>query len=102
VIEPLVADRSGFLASVAADEIGSASGALGAGRVRKGDPIDPSVGIVVRPKVGDRLDAGAPIGAVHARDEAAAGEAARRVLAALVITAEVVEPPPLIHEWLDA
>jgi pyrimidine-nucleoside phosphorylase/thymidine phosphorylase len=102
VIEPLVADRSGFLASVAADEIGSASGALGAGRVRKGDPIDPSVGIVVRPKVGDRLDAGAPIGAVHARDEAAAGEAARRVLAALVITAEIVEPPPLIHEWLDA
>ena len=102
VIVPLVADRSGFLTSVAADEIGAASGALGAGRVHKGDPIDPSVGIVVRPKVGDRLDTGAPIGAVHARDEAAAEETARRVLAALSIAAERVEPPPLIHDWLGA
>ena len=31
---------------------------LGAGREKKGDPIDHSVGVVVHHKVGDRLEAG--------------------------------------------
>ena len=58
VREPLLADRSGVLAAVEAEEIGLASVDLGAGRRRKGDPIDPAVGIVVHPKIGDRLEAG--------------------------------------------
>ena len=58
--EPLVADRDGVVAAFRAEEIGLASVALGAGRLRKGDPIDPAVGIVVRPKIGDRLRSGSP------------------------------------------
>ena len=102
VVLPLIADRSGFVATIHAEEIGLASGALGAGRLHKGDPIDPAVGIVVRPKVGDRLVAGSPIGEVHARDEDAAAEAVRRTLAAMVIADGAVEAPPLIHGWFDA
>jgi pyrimidine-nucleoside phosphorylase len=102
VVVPLRADRSGFLRSVQTEEIGLASGALGAGRVHKGDRIDPSVGIVVRPKVGDPLVAGDPIGEVHARDEAAAAAAARRTLAAMVVADEPAEAPPLIYGWFDA
>jgi pyrimidine-nucleoside phosphorylase len=98
--EPLLADRSGILAAVAAGEIGLASVELGAGRVKKGDPIDPAVGIVVHPKIGDRLEAGAPIGMVHARDRDAAAEAARRVLAAMHLADGPVSPPPLVHAWL--
>ena len=100
VREPMLADRSGVLAAVHAEEIGLASVGLGAGRVRKGDPIDPSVGIVVHPKIGDRLEAGEPIGEVHARDRDAAAEAARRVLAAMDVADGPVEPPPLVHTWL--
>jgi pyrimidine-nucleoside phosphorylase len=100
VREPMLADRSGVLAAVRADEIGLASAGLGAGRLRKGDPIDPSVGIVVHPKIGDRLEAGEPIGEVHARDRDAAAEAARRVLAAMDVADGPVEPPPLVHTWL--
>jgi pyrimidine-nucleoside phosphorylase len=100
VREPLVASRSGVLAAVRAEEIGLASVGLGAGRLRKGDPIDPAVGIVVRPKIGDRLEAGAPIGEVHARDRDAALEAARRVLAAMDVTDAPVPPPPLVHIWM--
>jgi pyrimidine-nucleoside phosphorylase len=99
VIQPLLADRSGFLASVEAEEIGRASVDLGAGRFRKGDPIDPAVGILFAPKVGDRLDEGGDIGAIHARDEEAAGRAARRVLAALSVADEPVPAPPLIYGW---
>jgi pyrimidine-nucleoside phosphorylase len=100
VREPILVDREGTLAAVRAEEIGLASVALGAGRIRKGDPIDPAVGIVVRPKIGDRLSAGEPIGEVHARDRDAAREAARRVLAAFDLTDGPVEPPPLVHVWM--
>ena len=100
VREPLVADRDGVLAAVEAEEIGLASVDLGAGRRRKGDPIDPAVGIVVHPKIGDRLEAGQPIGEVHARDRDAAAEAARRVLAAMDVADGPVAPPPLVHAWM--
>src|ERR671923_584376 len=99
VREPLAADRDGVLASVRAEEIGLASVALGAGRLRKGDPIDPAVGIVVRPKIGDRLTAGEPIGEIHARDADAAAEAARRVLDSFELVESSVDPPPLVHVW---
>lgn len=101
IVVPIEVDRSGTVASMATEEIGLASGALGAGRVRKGDRIDPAVGIVVRCKVGDALEGGAPIGAVHARDDGGARDAVRRVLGAIVLRDGKVEPPPLVHTWLE-
>jgi pyrimidine-nucleoside phosphorylase len=102
IVRDIALDRGGVLARVDAEEIGLASGALGAGRVRKGDAVDPAVGIVVRSKIGDALVAGESIGEVHARDEASAAEAARRVLGALAIAEGPVEAPPLVHAWLGA
>jgi pyrimidine-nucleoside phosphorylase len=99
VVLPIVAEASGTLASVEAEEIGRASVDLGAGRRRKGEPVDPAVGIVFRPKIGDRIDRGEPVGEVHARDEDAARSAARRVLGALRLVDGPVEPPPLVHGW---
>ncbi|HEX5937736.1 MAG TPA: thymidine phosphorylase [Actinomycetota bacterium] len=100
VREPLLADRSGVLAGYAAEVVGLASVALGAGRMHKGDTINPAVGIVVRPKIGDRLEAGEPIGEVHARDRDAAADAARRVLAAMELVEDPVQAPPLVHAWM--
>jgi pyrimidine-nucleoside phosphorylase len=96
---PIQPDRGGVLSAVDAEEIGLASNALGAGRVRKGDPVDPAVGIVLRPKVGERLEAGEQVGEVHARSEAEGTEAVRRVLGALTVGDDPVQPPPLVHEW---
>jgi thymidine phosphorylase len=101
VVLPIEADRDGTLAAVDAEAIGSASVVLGAGRIRKGDPIDPAVGIVVRCKIGDRLAAGEPLGDVHARSTEDAGEATRRVLAAFTLSDDEVRPPPLVHRWID-
>jgi pyrimidine-nucleoside phosphorylase len=96
VIEPIESDRIGTLAAVDAEAIGRASAALGAGRFRKGDPIDPAVGIVCTPKIGDRLAAGERIGAVHARTPEAAREAAAAVLGAFTLVDGPVAPPPLV------
>jgi pyrimidine-nucleoside phosphorylase len=100
VVRPILPDRAGTLAAVDAEEIGLASAALGAGRSKKGDRVDPAVGIVVRSKVGDRVHGGEGTGEVHARDEASADEAARRVAAAMTLSDREVAPPPLVHGWL--
>jgi thymidine phosphorylase len=99
VTAPIRADRSGFLAGVDAEAIGRASVALGAGRVRKGDPVDPAVGIIFTPKVADRIEEGQHLGEVHARDEDAAAEAARRLLAMMELSETAVDPPPLVYRW---
>ncbi len=101
IVVPIVADRAGTLAAVDAEAIGLASGALGAGRMRKGDPIDPAVGIVLRPKIGDLVTAGEHLGEVHARTPDDAEGAIRHSLAALGFVDGPVQPPDLIHRWLS-
>lgn len=101
ITQVLEAPIDGTVVAVDAEAIGRASAALGAGRIRKGDPIDPAVGLVVRAKIGDRLQVGQPIGEVHARTADAAAEASRRVLAALELSDGPAEPPQLILGWFD-
>jgi pyrimidine-nucleoside phosphorylase len=98
VVTPLLADRSGFLEAVDAEAIGRAAVALGAGRARKGEPIDPAVGILFRPKIGDRVEAEEPIGEVHARSEKLAAAVVDAVTGALRIVDHPVEAPPLIYQ----
>ena len=99
VRRPIMAERAGTLAAVDAEGLGRASCDLGAGRKKKGDAIDPSVGIVFLPKVGDRLVAGQELGRVHARSEGDAEAGIRAVHATMTIGDEPVEPPPLVFGW---
>jgi pyrimidine-nucleoside phosphorylase len=101
IVSPLVAERSGTVTAMDAEDVGFAAGALGAGRMRKGDPIDPAVGIVIRPKIGDRIELGETIGEIHARTDADAAEAARRTLAALSLGEGPVAPPELVLGWFE-
>ena len=54
----LEAPRSGYIAAIHAEKVGMASVRLGAGRARKGNPIDPAVGFVLQAKVGDHVEKG--------------------------------------------
>jgi pyrimidine-nucleoside phosphorylase len=99
VVEPILAERAGWLAAVDAEALGRASADLGAGRRRKGDAIDPAVGIVFRSKLGERAELGQELGTVHARSADDAAGARRRVAAALVWSEEPVEEPPLVYGW---
>ncbi|HEV3474204.1 MAG TPA: thymidine phosphorylase [Actinomycetota bacterium] len=102
VVLPIASETSGVVAATDAEAIGRASAALGAGRATKEAALDPAVGIVIRPKIGDRLEVGQPIGEVHARDDSAAREAAAAVRSALTVTQEPVFPPPLVYGWRHA
>jgi pyrimidine-nucleoside phosphorylase len=98
-VRPIESNRDGLVHSIDTEALGRASTDLGAGRQRKGEAIDPSVGIVFRPKIGDRVERGAPIGEVHAREQDAAIACSLRVLAALDVRDDEVEPPPLVYGW---
>jgi len=99
VVRPVTAERSGTIAAIDAEALGRASGDLGAGRKRKGDPIDPAVGIVFLPDVGEAVEAGQEIGTVHARTEEDADHARGAVAHALTLVDGPVEPPSLVYGW---
>jgi pyrimidine-nucleoside phosphorylase len=94
-----VPSPSGYLATVEAEALGRATVTLGAGREKKGDPIDPAVGIEFIPKVGDRMEAEATLAIVHARDERAAADAGRQILAAVSFAEDPVPAPALVFGW---
>jgi pyrimidine-nucleoside phosphorylase len=80
----VAATASGFLTRVDAELVGRASVALGAGRDRVDDAIDPAVGILVRAKPGAVVRAGDAIFELHYRDRA-------RLDRALALTARAVQ-----------
>ncbi|MCA9869421.1 MAG: thymidine phosphorylase [Anaerolineae bacterium] len=96
LVSPLEATESGWLAELNADTIGAASVLLGGGRQKKGDAIDPAVGIVLAAKIGDQVEAGHPLCWIHANDEERLEEATKLVRGAMQISDEPVSPPSLV------
>lgn len=88
----------GHIVTIDAQAVGLAAMSLGAGRARKGDVIDPAVGIVLEKKVGDPVRQGEPLATVHASDRPTAAEVVRRVQAAFRVASQAPVPRPLIHE----
>jgi pyrimidine-nucleoside phosphorylase len=91
------APASGFVAELDALAVGRAVAELGAGRRRKGDAVDPAVGVILHKKRGDAVRAGEPLATVLARRDGA-GVAA--VLAAYRVAEEPPAPLPLVLEVL--
>jgi pyrimidine-nucleoside phosphorylase len=100
VVLAVPAPRAGFVARCGALAIGRAAMRLGAGRERKEDAIDHSVGIVVHAKPGAAVEAGEPLAHVHARDHSGAERATAEVLAAYELVDRPVEQPPLLLETI--
>ena len=98
LIEVVNAPRSGYLEQVQARAVGEASVALGAGRAKKDDRLDHTVGFVIHHKVGDKLEKGQPLFTVHAGDGEKLKEVVASVLAAHVLADHPVPPLPLFYD----
>ncbi|MEO7272955.1 MAG: thymidine phosphorylase [Vicinamibacterales bacterium] len=86
----VTAPRSGFVSGLKAELIGRAAVALGAGRSRLDDVVDPGVGIEVVARPGDRVSEGEPVLIVHHRSGAGLPEAQALLAHAIV----VADAPP--------
>jgi pyrimidine-nucleoside phosphorylase len=102
VIAVETAGRAGWVERVDALGVAEAALRLGAGRLRKGDAVDPAVGIRLLKKRGSPLSRHEPIAEIHARTDADA-EAARAVLGrAIAISEGEVHPVPPVSEVVTA
>ena len=98
---PVLAPKRGYVSRVAAREVGECAMLLGAGRETKESAIDLAVGVVLRKKVGDRVEAGEPLAVIHANRPDVDAVAARLVRA-FAISDEPAFPPPLVRGRVTA
>lgn len=97
-IEQVKTLDSGFISRIHARLIGEASVLLGAGRARKEDRIDHSVGIIVNKKVGDYVNSGEVLYTLHAGSQTQLEDARNYLLNAIVVQKGKVDPLPLFYE----
>jgi pyrimidine-nucleoside phosphorylase len=102
-VVPVEAPADGVVEAIDAEAVGLAAMALGAGRARVEDRVDPAVGVVLAAKVGDRVARGQPLCHVHRNP---GGEAqplvAARLLAAYRIGQGPAATTPLVLERMAA
>ena len=98
----LFAPRSGYVAAIDGQALGMACNALGGGRTRKEDRIDPRVGLVLAAKVGDQITQGAPLLTIHAASPEGAMRVAQHLQAAYRIADGAVTAPALVEEIVTA
>jgi pyrimidine-nucleoside phosphorylase len=65
---PVLAPKSGYVTAADALELGLAAVAMGAGRTRADQSVDPRVGIVVNAKPGEPIKRGEPLATLHVDD----------------------------------
>jgi pyrimidine-nucleoside phosphorylase len=95
---PLPAPKSGYVSKADAEAIGRASLLLGAGRTKTTDTIDHAVGISDLKKIGERVEAGEPLCAIHSNGHEDDIPFFQTLESAFEISEGPVEPPPLILE----
>ena len=86
LVRPLLATREGVVGRYDTRAVGMAVVSLGGGRVRAADAIDADVGLTDFVPLGAKVSVGDTLAVVHARDEAGAEEALRRLGEAIVIS----------------
>jgi pyrimidine-nucleoside phosphorylase len=93
--------QDGLVSEVPPRKIGHAIIALGGGRSKTEDTIDPAVGFLITAKPGDRIRRGDVLAQIHART-AADAERARTALDEAIVIGEHVSPLPLVSHRVTA
>ncbi|MGD6874312.1 pyrimidine-nucleoside phosphorylase [Sutcliffiella horikoshii] len=96
----LEAKEAGVVSEIVADSVGTAAMLLGAGRATKDSEIDLAVGIVLRKKIGDKVEAGESLATIHSNQEDLT-----KVKEALYESIKVVngdvKVPPLVYDTIS-
>ncbi len=100
VLETFVAPGDGYVARYDAGLLGRAAVQLGAGRAKAADAVDPAVGFDLLAVPGDRVTAGAPLIAIHARSAEDVMVVRPMLAQALTMTDAPPSPRPLILDRL--
>jgi len=91
------AQRDGYIEKVLARKLGEAAMLLGAGRAKKDDQIDHSVGITIHKKAGEAVKAGEVLANMYVSREKGLYEAKRLLESAFMIKDEQIKPQSVVH-----
>lgn len=94
-------EQEGYIQKLNAEEVGKIAMHLGAGRVRKEDDIDYSVGVELIKKVGDFVEKGDIVAYVHANEEQKGKEAVEMLKEKYIIGNDRIEPIKSILEIIQ-
>ncbi len=100
IVRDVHAPQAGTVSAIDTRGVGMAVVALGGGRRMPTDTIDHAVGFDRLAGLGMKVDAGTPLARLHARDEAGAADAERRLIAAYTL-GEKAPSHPLIPERIE-
>jgi pyrimidine-nucleoside phosphorylase len=94
----MTSPEEGYISQVDAMVVGLTALDLGAGRKKKGEPVDHAVGVVLHKKIGDSVARGEDLCTIHARTDSAARKAETNLLEAYAWQERAVDPPPLVYQ----
>lgn len=97
----ITAERAGVVTAIDSEAVGLAAMALGAGREKTSDVIDPGVGFVLEKKLGDAVSVGATLVTAHVNDEHRLDEVVTRVRAAYRLGPTAPTARPLVLDRLS-
>jgi len=97
----LKADRDGYVTKMHTSDIGNAARLLGAGRERKTDTLDLSVGIVMNVRLGDAVKKGDTLATLHVGEKSDRIGAYNLLKKSIVIGNEKPEARPLIQAVVE-
>ena len=98
-IVEIVAEESGYVRRIDSLSIGVSAMKLGAGREKMSDTIDMSAGILLKKKVGDRVEKGEVLALCHTNKEGV-DEVLREVHDAFQLSATPITVPPIVHAYI--
>jgi len=98
VIKPAPPPRAGHVTGMDVRAVGLAIVALGGGRRRVEDRIDPRVGLAEMAAIGEEVGPGRPLCLVHAASEADADAAIAALQAAVTIGDKPAATPPIVRQ----
>jgi pyrimidine-nucleoside phosphorylase len=97
----LTSQREGYVEKFSTRRIGVLATELGAGRQKADDRIDPTAGIILKKKTGDRIEPGTVIAEIMADRDGVAERVRDELAACITIGTTPVTPPPRIRALVD-
>ena len=97
-ISSVIADKTGYISEINAEQIGRLCCELGAGRVKKEDKIDYTAGIVLNKKVGDKVQKNELLATVYSNKEDKIELACEKVKNIIKIQDDMLECKDVILE----
>lgn len=97
----IVSTESGYISATDTELVGSVCVALGAGRLKKEDDIDPTAGIILNKKTGDYVEKGDCLATFFCSDDSLFAQAEQIFLSALTFSKNEIPPKPLLIKIVE-